>query len=254
MHDNGFTKVPNAIIRSSLLSIAEKAVWCYIASMPNGYRYSVRSACKMLHIGDKIWRRAIIKLEKLGLISVKHTLGMATVYEVSKDAFEWNVTPSQMTSGSNDTSCQLTSGSKDTSGQLTTPPLVNGQQVTHINKKELLNNNIDDVREKLKNEVMIDANIELACMSCGITTEQYKQLAAMIIADWTFQDLPEREWTKKHFMNVLRYKINNFKNKQNGTTNKKSNPGGNSQAEDRYASRRGTDAKDHTAKDYGRSF
>jgi len=65
MHNNGFTKVPNAIIRSSVLSIAEKAVWCYIASMPDGYRYSVRSACMVLHIGDKKWRRAIIELEKL---------------------------------------------------------------------------------------------------------------------------------------------------------------------------------------------
>ena len=76
MNDKGFTMVPNAIIRSSVLSIAEKAVWSYIASMPDGYRYSIRSACKTLHIGDKIWRRAIIKLEKLGLISVRHMLGM----------------------------------------------------------------------------------------------------------------------------------------------------------------------------------
>ena len=216
MHDKGFTKVPNAIIRSSLLSIAEKAVWCYIASMPDGFRYSVRSACKTLHIGDKIWRRAIIKLEKLGLISVKHSLGMATVYEASKDAFEWNVTPSQMTSGSNDTPSQLTSGSKDTSGQLTAPPLVNGQQVTHINKKELLNNNVDDdtracARERFEQEVMIDANIELACMSCEITPAQYRELAEKIIAEWRFKDLPDSEWTKSHFMSVLRYKVADLK-------------------------------------------
>jgi hypothetical protein len=234
MHDNGFTKVPNAIIRSSVLSIAEKAVWCYIASMPNGYRYSVRSACKTLHIGDKIWRRAIIKLEKLGLISVRHALGMATVYEASKDAFEWNVTPSQMTRGSNDTPSQLTRGSNDTPSQLTTPPLVNGQQVTHINKKELLNNNVDDdtcahIREKFEHEVMIDGNIELACMSCGITQAQYTELAAVIIAEWKFKDLPNSEWTKNHFISVLRHKVNSLKffnhekeNSRNSTTT--SNP------------------------------
>lgn len=138
MHNKGFTKVPNAIIRSLILSIAEKAVWCYIASMPDGYRYSVRSACMTLHIGDKTWRRAIIKLEKLGLISVRHMPGMTTVYEASKDSLGWNLTPSQMTGCSNESSSQLTSGSNDTSGQLNVPPIVNGQQVTPINNKELL--------------------------------------------------------------------------------------------------------------------
>lgn len=209
MHDKGFTMVPNAIIRSSALSVAEKAVWNYIASMPSGYRYSIHSACKTLHMGDKIWRRAIIKLEKLGLISVRHELGKATVYEASKDALEWNATPRQITSGSN-----------DTPSQLTTPPLVNEQQVTHINKKKLLNNNVDDdTRKKLEQEVMIDLNIELTCKSCGITAEEYRQLAEKIIADWKFQDLPDNEWTKKHFMSVLRYKVSDFKLNSNGKLN-----------------------------------
>ena len=224
MHNNGFTKVPNAIIRSSVLSIAEKAVWCYIASMPDGYRYSVRSACMTLHIGDKTWRRAIIKLEKLGLISVRHMLGMKTVYQASKNALGWNLPPSQMTSCSNDTSSQLTSGSNDSSGQITAPPRVNGQQVTHINNKELLNNNVDDdtcahIREKFEHEVMIDVNIELACMSCGITKAQYKELAVAIIAEWKFKDLPDSEWTKNHFISVLRYKVNSNKHLNYGKEN-----------------------------------
>lgn len=224
MHDKGFTMVPNAIIRSSVLSIAEKAVWSYIASMPDGYRYSIPSACKTLHIGDKIWRRAIIKLEKLGLISVKHVPGMATVYEASKDALGWNVTPSQMTSGLNDTPSQLTSGSNDTPSQLTTPPLVNEQQVTHINKKKQLNNNDDDdtcahKREKLEHDVMIDGNIELACKSCGITQAQYMELATIIISEWKFKDLPDSEWTKNHFISVLRHKVNNLNQLSNGLKN-----------------------------------
>lgn len=220
MHDKGFTMVPNAIIRSSVLSIAEKAVWNYIASMPDGYRYSIRSACKTLHIGDKIWRRAIIKLEKLGLISVRHELGKATVYEASKDALGWDGTPSQMTNGLKDTPSQITSGSNDTPSHLTTPPLVNEQQVTHINKKKLLNNNVDvDTRKKLELEVMIDLNIELACKSCGITAEEYRHLAEKIIADWKFQDLEDSEWTKKHFMSVLRHKVNDLKLLSNGPKN-----------------------------------
>ncbi len=232
MHNNGFTKVPNAIIRSSVLSITEKAVWCYIASMPDRYRYSVRSACMTLHIGDKTWRRAIIKLEKFGLISVRHKPGMTTVYEASKNALGWNLPPSQMTRGSNDTSSQLTSGSSDPSGQLTAPPLVKGQQVTHINNKEKLNNNDDDtrahLREKFEHEVMIDENIELACMSCSITKAQYNELAAAIIAEWKFKDLPDSEWTKNHFISVLRHKVNSNKyfsyGKENSRNHATSNP------------------------------
>ena len=232
MHNNGFTKVPNAIIRSSVLSIAEKAVWCYMASMPDGYRYSVRSACMTLHIGDKTWRRAVIKLEKLGLISVKHMLGMKTVYKASKNALGWNLTTSKMTSGSNDTSCQLTSGLNDSSGQSTAPPRVNGLQATHINNKEQLNNNDDDtrahLREKFEHEVMIDENIELTCMSCSITKAQYNELAAAIIAEWKFKDLPDSEWTKNHFISVLRYKVNSNKNfsygKENSRNHATSNP------------------------------
>ena len=232
MNDRGFTMVPNAIIRSSVLSIAEKMVWSYIASMPNGYRYSIHSACKTLHIGDKIWRRAIIKLEKLGLISVRHEPGMATVYEASKDALEWDGTPGQMTNGLNDTPSQITNGSNDTPSQLTTPPLVNEQQVTHINKKKLLNKNVDDdtcahMREKLEHEVMIDGNIELACKSCGITQAQYMELATAIIAEWKFKDLPDSEWTKNHFISVLRYKVKNqkyFKNEENSRNHATSNP------------------------------
>ena len=228
MNNKGFTKVPNAIIRSSVLSIAEKAVWCYIASMPDRYRYSVRSACMVLHIGDKKWRRAIIKLEKLGLISVRHMPGMTTVYEASKNALGWNLTPGQMTNGSNDTSSQITCGSNDSSGQLTAPPRVNGQQVTHINNKEQLNNNVDDdtcahIREEFEHEVMIDGKIELACMSYGITKAQYKELAAAIIAEWKFKDLPDIEWTKNHFISVLRYKVNSNKSFNYGKDNKRNN-------------------------------
>ena len=66
---------------------------------------------------------------------------------------------------------------------------------------------------------MIDLNIELACKSCGITAEEYRRLAEKIIADWKFQDLPDNEWTKKHFMSVLRYKVNDIKQQSNEPKN-----------------------------------
>ena len=129
-----------------------------------------------------------------------------------------------MTGCSNESSSQLTSGSNDTTGQLTAPPIVNGQQVTPINNKELVNNNVDDdryahKREKFEHEVMIDRNIELACKSCSIARAQYMELAAVIIAEWEFKDLPDSEWTKNHFISVLRHKVNSQKNYSNGKEN-----------------------------------
>ena len=240
-----FTKIPNTLIRTPVLSSVEKVVWCYISSMRDGYKYPVRFICEVLHIKAKTWRQCVSELQRRGMVSVQIMRGHTNVYKAITDTSGWNLPPVLRVGYS---SGPPVPGDPS--------PQSDGYQGTHYNSKEdIYNTNIDDdVRERLKIEVMIDANIELACMSCGITTEQYKQLAAMIIADWTFQDLSDGEWTKKHFMNVLRYKVDNLKRKTNEKYNKKSEPGGISQTEDRYASRRGTDTKDHTAKDYGRSF
>ena len=243
MISKDFTKIPNTLIRTSVLSTLEKVVWCYIASMRDGYNYPVRFICEVLHIKAKTWRKCVSELQRRGMISVQIMRGHANVYKAINDPSVWNL-PLVPRVG-------YSSGPPVPRAPSLQPQ---GYLGTHYNKEDINKTIIDDVRERLKKEVMIDANIELACMSCGITIEQYKQLAAMIIADWTFKDLPEGEWTKKHFLNVLHYKVDNLKTNQNGKTNNKSNPGGNSQAEDRYANRRGTDAKDHTAKDYGRSF
>lgn len=201
--------VPNAIIRSSELSVSDKAVWNFIASMPNGYRYSVRSACDTLHINEKTWCRCVCKLERKGLVSVKSVPGQTNVYEAIRDTPQWEETPTKIVGSSNGTPTKIA-----------VPPPPNEYPTTHCNNKKLINNNVDDdTRKKLEQEVMIDLNIELACKSCGITAEEYRQLAEKIIADWKFQDLPDNEWTKKHFMSVLRYKVNDIKQQSNEPKN-----------------------------------
>ena len=209
MNDKGFTMVPNAIIRSSELSVSDKAVWNFIASMPNGYRYTVRSACDKLHINEKTWCRCVCKLERKGLVSVKTVPGQTNVYEAVRDTPQWEETPTKIVGSSNGTPTKIA---------VPLPP--NEYPTTHYNKKKQLNNNVDDdTRKKLELEVMIDLNIELACKSCGITAEEYRHLAEKIIADWKFQDLEDSEWTKKHFMYVLRHKVNDLKLLSNGPKN-----------------------------------
>ena len=209
MNDKGFTMVPNAIIRSSELSVSDKAVWNFIASMPNGYRYTVRSACDTLHINEKTWCRCVCKLERKGLVSVKSVPGQTNVYEAVRDTPLREETPTKIVGSSNGTPTKIA-----------VPPPPNEYPTTHYNKKKQLNNNVDDdTRKKLELEVMIDLNIELACKSCGITAEEYRHLAEKIIADWKFQDLEDSEWTKKHFMSVLRHKVNDLKLLSNGPKN-----------------------------------
>lgn len=209
MNDKGFTMVPNSIIRSSELSVSDKAVWNFIASMPNGYRYTVRSACDTLHINEKTWCRCVCKLERKGLVSVKSVPGQTNVYEAVRDTPQWEETPTKIVGSSNGTPTKIA-----------VPPPPNEYPTTHYNKKKQLNNNVDDdTRKKLELEVMIDLNIELACKSCGITAEEYRHLAEKIIADWKFQDLEDSEWTKKHFMSVLRHKVNDLKQPSNGPKN-----------------------------------
>ena len=201
--------VPNEIIRSSVLSVAEKAVWNYIASMPSGYRYTVRSACDTLHINKKTWCRCVSKLERKGLVSVKSVPGQTNVYEAVRDAPKCE-----------ETSTKIVGSSNGTPTKIAVPPPPNENPTTHYNKKKLINNNVDDdMRKKLEQEVMIDLNIELACKSCAITAEEYRQLAERIIADWKFQDLEDSEWTKKHFMSVLRHKVNDLKQQSYGSQN-----------------------------------
>jgi hypothetical protein len=201
--------VPNAIIRSSELSVSDKAVWNFIASMPNEYRYSVRSACDTLHINEKTWCRCVCKLERKGLVSVKSVPGQTNVYEAVRDTPKCEEPPTKLVGSSNGTPTKIA-----------VPPPPNEYPTTHYNKKKLLNNNVDvDTRKKLELEVMIDLNIELACKSCGITAEEYRHLAEKIIADWKFQDLEDSEWTKKHFMSVLRHKVNDLKLLSNGPKN-----------------------------------
>ena len=244
MISKDFTKVPNSLIRTPMLSSVEKVVWCYIASMRDGYTYAVHSACEYLGINVKTWRQCVAELQRRGMVSVKMIPGKTNVYSAVRDPSGWDLPSTNRVGYSNGTPTK-----KDP------PPLPNENLGTHSYIEDINNTIIDDdVRERLKQEVMTDNNIELACMSCEITTEQYRQLAAIIIADWTFQDLPSKEWTKKHFMNVLRYKVNDLKRKNNGTDNQKFKSRGYFQTTDKYEARRGFDAGDHSAEDYSTSF
>lgn len=89
-----------------------------------------------------------------------------------------------------------------------TPHIIVNKNSKNNNKNNIVDDARARVREGLVSEVMSDPIIEIGCRSVSITVEQYKKFAEEIINDWTFQDLPDSEWNKSHFIAVLRIKAN----------------------------------------------
>ena len=87
------------------------------------------------------------------------------------------------------------------------------------------NNILVDARARMREEVMTDAMVEMGCMSLGIDRGTYYQLADQVFNDWQFQDLPDQEWNKAHFLAVMRIKVNAKRNEQRATNQQTGDPG-----------------------------
>lgn len=204
MNNNGYTKIPNAIIRLATISPSERSAWCLIASLPNGYELSVNDACAMLGINQKTWRQCVAVLVKRNMVTVESVPGHANVYSVTP-AENWDTTPSK------NWYSQKTEGVPKNG----TPPIPKNGRGTHSYNKEQLKNIDDDARARIREEVMSDAMVEMGCMSLGIDRGTYENLAFQVFTDWDFQNLPDGEWTKTHFLAVMRYKVSDYKKSNN---------------------------------------
>jgi len=221
MNNNGYTKIPNAIIRLATISPSERSAWCLIASLPNGYELSVNDACAMLGINQKTWRQCVAVLVKRNMVSVESVPGHANVYSVTP-AENWDTTPAK------NWYTQKTAGVPKNG----TPPLPKNGRGTHSYNKEQIKNNTTSkttcacARERLMAELLTDGRIELAMMQHRITEEQYRRMVAEILADWQFRDLPDSDYNLNHFSSVLRYKVAN-NNRNNGQQNQRDTETGN---------------------------
>ena len=204
MNNRGYTKIPNAIIRMATITPSERSAWCLIASLPNGYELSVNDACAMLGINQKTWRQCVAVLVKRNMVTVESVPGHANVYSVTP-AENWDTTPSK------NWYSQKTEGVPKNG----TPPLPKNGRGTHSYNKEQLKNIDDDARTRVREEVMSDAMVEMGCMSLGIDRGTYENLAFQVFTDWDFQNLPDSEWTKTHFLAVMRYKVSDYKKSNN---------------------------------------
>ena len=165
----------------------------------------------MLGFNEKTWRWSVAELTRRGMITVEHIPGNANVYEVVGDTEKWDTTPSKKRE------YRKTAPHPKTG---TTPMPKNGRG-THTYNKELLKNNTTSTtrthaHERLMDELLTDGRIELAMMQHRISEQQYRQYVTEILADWQFRGLADEEYNLNHFSSVLRYKVNDLNNRNNG--------------------------------------
>ena len=210
MNNKGYTRIPNAIIRSRFLTVEEKMLWMYVASMPVGYRFSVREACANIRINIKTWRRCVASLKRLGLIEVDSVPGKKNVYRV--------LTPSVLDPGSQTVPLP----------NETPTPLPNETRGTHSYKKDHLKNIVvadahTHTREDFIADALNDLRVEQGCMAMRITPDEYRQLVTEVTNDWIFRNIPDEEWTLTHLLAQMRIK-HNINNRNNGTNPQYSSP------------------------------
>ena len=209
----GYVKIPHEVLRNEELTTTEKVVWSLIAGTRDGYNPTIAQYCAMVPCHADTWRAVVKNLERYGMIAVEH-FGNGVTYTANTDANSWVIT--------------AVKGMKNSEGRKISHPMKNSypkdRKISHPLVLLTEEHNIEEqenarapAREKLKQEIMVDLNIELACKSYHISVEQYKKLADEIISEWTFADLEDREWTKIHFISVLRRKANDLK--RNGREN-----------------------------------
>lgn len=195
----GFVKAPHDLIRDPALSPAAKVAWLLIAGMPDGYNPAREQWMAMLPCGDKrTWWRVVAELEAAGLIEVTRQ-GSKKIYTALQGGVKQHP---QGVQNNTDMGCETT-------------PVQRCETTPHKKNIEEQEKNIPEVRARLREEVTCDMMVEMGCRSADITPEQYRQLADQIFNDWTFQDLPDHEWTKSHFLGVLRIKARELKNQNN---------------------------------------
>ena len=223
--NNGYTRIPNELIRNPHLPPIAKVVWSVIAGMKPGFVATVQQYCTMVACHPNTWRSTIKTLEKYGMISVEHSPNGVT-YTAITDPSKWTVEGNKNCDPNKN--CE---GNKNCYAECNKNCYAEGNKNCDLSEeqiKEQENNSTTTcahARERLLKELFADARIELAMMQHHITVEQYRQLVKDIIADWQFRDLPESDYNLNHFSSVLRYRVAAINNRNNGNNQQPGNTG-----------------------------
>ena len=175
-------------MRDSSISLAARAVWAIIDGISEDYKPTLSQWLQMSGVTRNTWRRCVRELAAAGWLTYG-TEGNRTAYRTTTKGV-----------------------------QSRKPPLA--EHVVSDEEKPVA----PDQRARLRNDVTSDMMVEIGCRSVGISADEYRMLADEIFSDWTFQDLDPREWTKSHFLGVLRIKVKETKRNNNGQQKQQTGP------------------------------
>ncbi len=228
---NGYTRIPNELMRNPNLPPIAKVVWSLIAGMKSGFNATLSQYCKMVACHQDTWRSTIKMLELFGMVSVEH-LPNGVKYSAITDTSKWSIPEKE--------GMKISHPMKNSQGRKNSHP--KGMKISggegmknshpsedYIEEHKKTNSTTTraHARERLLKELFTDARIELAMMQHHISVEQYRQMVNDIIADWQFRDLPESDYNLNHFSSVLRYRVAAQNNRNNGQRDQRGTETGN---------------------------
>lgn len=89
---DGYTRIPNELMRNPNLPPIAKVAWSVIASISQDYRATMAMYCEMAACHPDTWRATVKMLESFGMITVEHRPN-SVYYAVVEDVSKWNIKP-----------------------------------------------------------------------------------------------------------------------------------------------------------------
>lgn len=240
-----YTQCPNELITDMRLSAADLRVFLFIARNADNFRYTIRQACQSLGISKSSWLRSISVLEQIGAIKSIRSGGAKINKYI---AVPRSKTETPKVSNEDHSRCQTETikvSNEDHYGvkREPLPPYNNKKNVTRKTtsttycaharaddqsqpKDEVAvehsltapqgGNQLDEgarARRKFRTAVYDQTLKRINLMKAnGIYDEPtYFRIAETILNEWEVVETPPDEVNWRHFMNVFRYKAQDYK-------------------------------------------
>jgi len=216
---DGYTRIPNELMRNPDLPPIAKVVWSLIAGMKPSFDATLSQYCKMVKCHPNTWRSVIKMLELFGMVSIEYRAN-GVAYTAITDTSKWMIVGNKICD--HNKNCE---GNKNCNGEGNKNCYEGGNKICDPSEEHITeehkNNNIvvadahARTHEEFVANALTDMAVERGCMAMRITREEYRQLLTEVINDWEYRQLPDNDWTLTHLLAQMRIK-HNINNRSNG--------------------------------------
>lgn len=220
---NGYTKIPNELMRNQLLSPTEKTVWGVIAGMAPGFNPTIGQLCKMVQCHRDTWRAAVKWLQRFGMVTVEHRPNGVT-YTVVEDTSKWHITPREGMKNSHP--MKISEGMKISTPEGMKKPTPEGMKISTPSEEQIeeQKKTIAAARARAREESIIlglkiyDQWSEAICMKHHIDPTQWSETVDAFVLDMRCrnQDLTVITDIRAYFNGWINKREQNGTNQQSG--------------------------------------